>query len=121
MRRTFLAVLVLIAVLLWSNSLALAAWKVKVTSNQVKARAYIEHLMNGADPEELERPHIRYDEKFQAKRANREISQAMDQAEELARAGKHEEIVMPVFKAYLTQERYLELLEESKGYRGSNR
>lgn len=112
--------LVLVAVLLCGNSLALAAWKVKVTTNQLKAGAYIEQLMNGANPEDLERPHIRYDEKFQAKRANREIHQAMDQAEELARAGKHDEIVMPVFKTYLTQERYLELKEDSTGYRGSN-
>lgn len=119
MRRLFVTGCMLFALLLLGSSWAMAGWKEKVTRNQIKAREYIEQLMNGADPESVERPHIRYDEKYQVKRANREIRQAMDQAEEMAREGKHDQITMPEFKTFMSEERFYELQESNKGYRGT--
>lgn len=119
MKNSCLTVLLIFAVLALLSSPAMAGWKEKVTRNQNNARAYIEQLMNGADPDSLERPHVRRDDKYQAKQANREIREAMDQAEKLAREGKHEQITMPEFKRFMSEERFNELQEGKKGYRDS--
>lgn len=116
MRKICVTGATLLVMLCVCSALAMGGWKEKITGNQLKAKAYIEQLMNGADPDSLERPHIRYDQKYQAKVANREIRQAMDQAEQLAREGKQDQIVMPEFKPLMSEERYYELKESSKGY-----
>lgn len=92
-----------------------AAWKEKVTRNQLKAREYIQKLMDGADPAEVQRPHLRYDDNFEAKRSLKEVVRAMDEAEELARAGKHQLIEQPEFHYKgIPEERYEELQREKK-------
>lgn len=121
MRNIALTVFVLVAALIFSSSPAIAGWQEKVTRNQMNARTYIGQLMNGANPDTIERPYVRYDDKYQAKKANREIREAMDQAEELAREGRHDQIIMPAFKSFMSEERFNELQDSNKGYRGSKK
>ncbi len=71
---------------------AYADWKNIVAVNEKKAAEYISLLKAGADPGSIERPNMRHTDKFQAKKQQRRFYQAMDEAEELARAGRHEQI-----------------------------
>lgn len=69
-----------------------AWWKAKVAINEKNAAEYIEKLKSGADPDSVRRPTMRFIEKIQAKNEQKRFFKAMDEAEALARAGKHEEI-----------------------------
>ena len=66
-----------------------------IERNQEKARIYITQLKNGADPDRLERPHLRRHNKWKVKQSRKERKRAMDRAEALARAGKRYLIRIP--------------------------
>lgn len=104
-RITYLSLLIIPVVLLFGGSVY-GGWKSKVVSNQVKAAEYIIKLQKGVNPAKLQRPKIRRDEKASAKSANREVKEAMDRAEKLARSGKYESIESPSFKAIVSDEAY---------------
>lgn len=106
MKRTISLSLLMIGVLLFFGSTVYGGWKNKVVSNQVKAAEYIMKLQKGANPDTLQRPSIRRDDKAKAKSANREVKEAMDQAERLARAGQYKRIANPTFKAIVSDEAY---------------
>ena len=92
-----------------------AGWKEKVTTNQMKATEYILSLKQGADPDTLERPSLRRVDSYKGKQANSDITEAMDAAVELARAGKHNEIKEPEFAFKgIEPDRYEELQEQKK-------
>jgi len=74
-----------------------AGWKETVTNNQMKATEYITQLKDGANPDSLTRPTLRRKNHFKAKRSYREVNEAMDDAEALARAGKADQIEEPEF------------------------
>lgn len=83
--------LLMIGLILQLTSLpAQAYWKAKVAINEKNAAEYIEKLKSGADPDSVRRPTMRFIEKIQAKNEQKRFHQAMDEAEELARAGKPE-------------------------------
>lgn len=85
--------LLIIGMVLQSTSLpAHAWWKAKVAINEKNAAEYIEKLKSGADPNSVVRPTMRFIKKIQAKNEQKRFFKAMDEAEALARAGKHEEI-----------------------------
>jgi hypothetical protein len=108
----FLAV---IAMFLFLSSPLYAGWKEKVTSNQILASEYIQKLQAGADPAKVERPHLRRIDNYKAKQARSEIIKAMDNAEKLARAGKHQLIELPEFSFKpLSEEKYNELRDRKK-------
>ena len=89
----FFRVLLLIGMILQLSSLpAHAFWKHKVAVNERMAAEYIEKLQSGADPDEVERPAMRFIEKIQAKHEQDRFITAMDEAEELAREGNHDQI-----------------------------
>ncbi len=73
------------------------ASKAIITRNQLKAIEYITQLKAGADPNSLTRPQLRRHNKWKVKQSRREINKAMDEAEALARAGKHHLIQKPEF------------------------
>lgn len=102
---TYLSLLIITIVLLFGNPVY-GGWKNKVVSNQVKAAEYIIKLQKGVNPAKLERPSIRRDDKPSAKSANREVREAMDRAEKLARSGKYQLIESPKFKAIVSDEAY---------------
>lgn len=104
MKRITTGLLVLITALLLS--LPAYAWKNKIVNNQIKAADYIVKLKNGANPDKLQRPRIRRDEKAAAKAANQELHAAMDEAERLARAGRHDQIQPPKFRRIVSEEQY---------------
>ncbi len=58
--------------------------------NEKMAAEYIEKLQSGADPEEVERPAMRFIEKIQAKHEQERFINAKDEAEAHAREGKRE-------------------------------
>ena len=104
-RITYLSLLIIPIVLLFGGSVY-GGWKNKVVSNQVRAAEYIIELQKGVNPGKLERPAIRRDEKASAKAANREVKEAMDRAEKIARSGKHQLIENPQFKAIVSDKAY---------------
>ena len=106
MKRTaFLSLLIIPIVLLFGSSVY-GGWKNKVALNQVKAADYIFKLQKGVNPSKLTRPTLRRGDKAKAKAANREIREAMGQAEKLARAGKYRLIETPQFKPIVSDEGY---------------
>ena len=107
MKKFTLHLLIMTTVLLLS--LPAYAWKSKIVNNQFKAADYIVKLQNGANPDKLQRPTLRRDEKAKAKAANRELRDAMDEAERLARAGKHDQIKPPTFRRIVSEEQYREI------------
>lgn len=113
---TYLSLLIVPIVLLFGSSVY-GGWKNKVVSNQVKAAEYIIKLKKGVNPSKLKRPTIRRGEKARAKAANREVKEAMDRAEKLARSGKHKLIEAPQFKAIVSDEAYG---QAEKKYKKSN-
>lgn len=115
-KTTYLSLLIIPVILLFGSSVY-GGWKNKVVSNQVEAAQYIIKLQNGVNPGKLQRPKIRRDEKASAKAANREVKEAMDRAEKLARSGKYKSIESPSFKAVVSDEAYKEA--ENK-YKKSN-
>jgi len=90
--------IIILALTLLSSLPSYAGWKDKIVENQTKAINYISALQAGEDPDKLERPILRRDKKTKVNLANREIRKAMDEAEKLARAGKHQLIKLPEFK-----------------------
>lgn len=93
----------------------LAGWKEKITRNQLQAREYILKLKDGADPDKVKRPSLRRVDKYKGKQANSEIREAMNNAEKLARAGKHRKIEEPEFTFKgIDIEKYQELQSEKK-------
>ena len=111
--RTYISLLIIPIVLLLGSSVY-GGWKNKVVSNQVKAAEYIINLQKGVHPGKLKRPTIRRDEKASAKAANREVKEAMDRAEQLARSGKHQFIETPQFKAVVPDEAYEQAEKKNK-------
>ena len=112
-RTTYLSLLIIPIVLLLGSSVY-GGWKNKVVSNQVKAAEYIIKLQKGVNPGKLKRPTIRRDQKPSAKAANREVKEAMDRAEKLARSGKHQLIESPQFKAIISDEGYKQAEKKHK-------
>ena len=110
MKRIFQVLLILIFVVLLSNPAF--GWKSKIVKNQFRAAEYIVKLQNGANPDTLARPSIRRDEKAVAKAANRELREAMDEAERLARQGKYKQIKSPSFRRVVSEEKYLQIEKE---------
>jgi hypothetical protein len=91
--KTVLRWLVVVGVILqFLTPSAYAGWKNIVGDNEKKAAEYISQLKAGAVPGSIERPSMRHTDKFQAKKQQRRFNQAMDEAEKLARAGRHEQI-----------------------------
>lgn len=105
-----LLVTLLVGLLLTSP--AFGGWKEKIVFNQFKAVEYIEKLQNGADPDKIERPYLRYDERAKANAANKEIRSAMEKAEELARQGRYDLIEIPEFKVDLVSDAYRKQLNK---------
>jgi hypothetical protein len=104
-----------IVIFFFLSSPLYAGWKEKVTSNQILASEYIQKLKSGADPARIERPHLRRIDNFRAKQARSEIIKAMEKAEKLARAGKHQLIEQPEFTFKpLSEEKYNELRDKKK-------
>ena len=112
MKRIAYLTLLVISVVLTLNNPALA-WKNKIAANQVKVAEYITTLKNGANPNNVQRPTLRRENKYKAKAANKELKQAMDEAEQLAREGKHALIKPPTFTRIVSEERYQELEKQS--------
>ena len=112
-RWRYLAVCALLfASLAWAAPLQ-AFWKEKISRNQVKVAEYVAQLKNGADPDALQRPHLRTDQQYQAKQANKEMRRIMDEAEALARQGRHQEIELPAYSNRgLSDERAEDMLGE---------
>ncbi len=113
MKRLTQITLLLISLMLVMASPSFA-WKNKIVTNQFKAADYISQLQKGANPDKLKRPTIRRDEKASAKAANRELRDAMDEAEKLARTGKHELIKPPKFRRIVSEEQYQEIEKQRK-------
>ena len=103
MRKMTIWLVITIISLLFSFP-AYAGWKEKIVENQLKAVEYIQKLKSGADPDDIERPTLRRDSKAKANAANREIREAMEKAEEYARAGKYDSIEIPDFRFKLVSE-----------------
>jgi hypothetical protein len=76
---------------------AFGFWKEKITRNQVSVIKYVTKLQEGAEPQMVERPGLRRDNNYKVKQSVKELRAIMDEAEELAKAGKHEQIKDPVF------------------------
>lgn len=104
--------LVILGISVVLSSPAQAGWKDKIVKNQFKAVDYIESLKSGADPDRISRPDMRRDEKARASAANREIRQAMSEAERLARQGRHDLIEIPVWQYELVSDGYRKDLQE---------
>lgn len=93
---------------------AFGFWKEKVTRNQIRVVEYVTKLQQGAKPADIERPGLRRDDNYQAKRANNELRKIMDEAEKLANEGKHDLIEIPEFTVRgLSDERAEEMFEEA--------
>ncbi len=91
---------------------AFGFWKEKVTRNQINVIEYVAKLKDGADPDKVERPRLRRDDNYKAKQSVNELRDIMDDAEKLAREGRHEEIKDPVFSFRgLSDERAEEIFE----------
>lgn len=69
-----------------------AYWKDRVAINEKNAAEYIARLKAGADPDYVKRPAMRFGKEYQAKKEQKRFQQAMDEAEELSRAGRAREI-----------------------------
>lgn len=114
MKRTIFVSMLIIPVVLLFGSSVYGGWKQKVARNQIKATEYITVLQKGADPDKIARPSIRRDQKPRAKAANREVKEAMERAEKLARAGMHRRIENPVFTPIVSDEGYQQLKKSHK-------
>lgn len=93
--KTFARVLLMAGIMLQLSFLPVYAngyWKLKMAISERNAAEYIEKLKAGARPGSLKRPEMRYDTEYQAKVYVRELNEAMDEAERLARQGKNEQI-----------------------------
>jgi len=97
MRMSFRWFLLAGIVLLFLITPVYGGWKEVVTKNQIKATEYISQLKSGADPDSLTRPKLKRGNKAKSKKSHREILKAMDEAETLARSGKHDLIEKPEF------------------------
>ncbi len=100
------------ALVLMLCSPAFAGWKEKIIQNQIKAQHYIEQLKAGANLEELERPYLRYDKKAKASAANKEIRIAIQKAEDLARKGDTDKILIPEFRFKLVSDEYRQNIQK---------
>jgi hypothetical protein len=92
MKTFFRWVLMVGIVFQFLSSPAYAWWKAKVAVNERMAAEYIARLKDGADPGSVERPAMRFISQYQAKQEQKKFIKAMDEAEEFARAGKHDQI-----------------------------
>ncbi|BHH82281.1 hypothetical protein [Desulforhopalus sp. 52FAK] len=113
MKRITQITLLVISVVFLFGGPALA-WKNKIVNNQFKVANYIVQLQNGANPDKISRPTLRRDKRSAANAANRELREAMDAAEELARAGKPELIKPPSFRRIVSEEKYQEMEKQIK-------
>lgn len=113
MKRAVYLTVVIIPVMLLFVSSVYGGWKNIIVTNQIKATEYISQLQKGANPNKLSRPAVRRVDKASAKAANREVKEAMDEAENLARAGKHHLIKTPEFRAIASDEMYQQLQKKS--------
>lgn len=66
-----------------------------ISKNQLKAEWYISELKTGANPDSLKRPVILRQGEYKSRERRQELYDAMDEAEDLARAGKRHLIQEP--------------------------
>jgi hypothetical protein len=92
MKTVFRWLLLMTIVLPFVSTSAYAGWKDVLADNNRKTAEYINQLKDGADPAGLERPFLRHINVYEAKQQKRRFIEAMDEAERLARAGKHDQI-----------------------------
>jgi hypothetical protein len=109
MKRIAYLTLLVLSVVFVLNNPALAGWKEKIANNQIKVAEYIMKLKNGASPDNVTRPTLRREDKYKAKIANKELRQAMEEAEQLARDGKNASINPPTFTRIVSEETYEDL------------
>jgi 1,2-phenylacetyl-CoA epoxidase catalytic subunit len=81
-----------VAVQLFMPSAFAARWEIKSARNEMKVAEYINQLRDGVNPGSLDRPTLRFISNYQAKQRRKVLIQAMEEAETLARAGKHKQI-----------------------------
>ena len=93
MRTVFRWLVVVGIILQFLSPSAYAGWKNIVADNGRKAAEYISLLKAGAEPGSIERPFLRHVNTYEAKQQKKRFIKAMDEAEELARAGRHEQIM----------------------------
>lgn len=106
LQRTVVASILLLVV----ASTAFGGWKADVTTNQLRAKQYIAKLKAGEYPDSLTRPRLKRNKTWKSKQSRKEILEAMNEAEALARAGKPHLIEEPVFQYNgLTDEKDTEL------------
>lgn len=67
-------------------------WKNKMAISERNVAEYIQQLKDGAKPGSLKRPELRHDKEYQAEVYTKELNEAMDEAERLARQGRNDEI-----------------------------
>ena len=92
--KTFFRWLVVVGIIFqFLSPSAYAAWKNIVADNGRKAAEYISLLKAGAEPDSIKRPFLRHVNTYEAKQQKKRFIKAMDEAEELARAGRHEQIM----------------------------
>lgn len=115
MKKMFKILVVFGVIFQFLSSPVYANWKEKITNNQLKAKEYISQLKAGANPDSLTRPHLRRVDKYKVKQSNKEIKKAMDEAEALARAGKHDLIMEPEFAIQGISEERAKELQNKKG------
>lgn len=92
MRTVFRWLMVVGIVLHFSSLSAHAWWKDLVVDNEKSAAEYISELKAGAEPGSIERPPLRHINRFEAKQEKRRLIEAMNEAENLARTGKRDQI-----------------------------
>ncbi|MFT5701349.1 MAG: hypothetical protein ACI8ZB_004240 [Desulforhopalus sp.] len=109
MKKTMYLPLLIIPFMLLFGSSVYGGWKQIIARNQIKGTEYIVQLQKGANPDKIARPSLRRGQKAKARVANREIVEAMDQAEKLARSGKYKLIKTPEFTPLLSDEGYQEV------------
>ncbi len=92
MRTVFRWLITMVVVLHLLAPVAHAGWKSKVAGNERRATEYISLLKAGEEPGSIKRPFMRHINRYQAKQQQKRLNQAMDDAEALALAGRHDEI-----------------------------
>lgn len=92
MKKAILAVMFLVAM---AGAPALAGWQSDIATNQTRATSYISELQVNRN---AKRPQLIVNNGWQSQRSLGEISAAMDQAEQLARAGRPDLIKVPQFQ-----------------------
>lgn len=90
------------------------AYDEEENTNQLRAHEYILQLKSGKEPDTIERPVLKKARTREAKIRRRRMLQAMDQAEDLARAGNSNLIEDPSWILHQSPEK--ESSQKSSGY-----